>query len=250
MMLAPEPVPGQNRSSMSPSSRNGPRGSRPSSIRVLVADDHRSFAEALRTAIRVEHGISVVGVTHDGEATIEMAEQKQPDVVLMDVQMPGIDGITATRRIAEEVDGARVIMLSAFEDEHTVARALDAGAVGFLSKGRPMRDVIASIRTAHRGEPLIDPDEIRRILTQLRKKRALDAADRARVERLTRRETEILQGLARGLSPRRLSDELGISRHTLRTHQQNILFKLKVHSKHEALVLAIRHGKVRTGEAV
>jgi DNA-binding NarL/FixJ family response regulator len=217
---------------------------------VLVADDHRSFAEALRTAIRVEHGISVVGVTHDGEATIEMAEQKQPDVVLMDVQMPGIDGITATRRIAEEVDGARVIMLSAFEDEHTVARALDAGAVGFLSKGRPMRDVIASIRTAHRGEPLIDPDEIRRILTQLRKKRALDAADRARVERLTRRETEILQGLARGLSPRRLSDELGISRHTLRTHQQNILFKLKVHSKHEALVLAIRHGKVRTGEAV
>jgi DNA-binding NarL/FixJ family response regulator len=235
---------------MSPSSPNGPRHPRPSSIRVLVADDHRSFAEALRTAIRAERGISVVGVTHDGEATIEQAASKRPDVILMDVQMPRVDGITATRRIVEDVDGSRVIMLSAFEDESTVARALDAGAIGFLSKGRPVRDVIAAIRAASRGEPLIDPDEIRRILARLRKKRALDAAAHARVERLTRRETEILQGLARGLSPGRLSQELGISRHTLRTHQQNILFKLKVHSKHEALVLAIRHGKVRTGEAV
>ncbi|HYZ10979.1 MAG TPA: response regulator transcription factor [Actinomycetota bacterium] len=235
---------------MSTSSPNGPRRPKPSPIRVLVADDHRSFAEALRTAIRVERGLSVVGVTHDGETTIEMAARRRPDVILMDVQMPAIDGITATRQITEEMDGSRVIMLSAFEDEHTVARALDAGAVGFVSKSRPIKDIISAIRAAHRGEPLIDPDQIRRILTQLRRKRALDAADRARVERLTRRETEILQGLARGLSPSRLSEELGISRHTLRTHQQNILFKLKVHSKHEALVLAIRHGKVRTGEAV
>ncbi|MGH2654846.1 MAG: response regulator, partial [Actinomycetota bacterium] len=169
---------------------------------------------------------------------------------LMDVQMPGTDGIDATRRITEEVDGGRVIMLSAFEDEHTVARALDAGAVGFLSKGRPMKDVVQAIRAVHRGEPLIDPDEIRRILAGLRRKRALDDASRARVDRLTSRETEILQGLARGLSPGRLAEELGISRHTLRTHQQNILFKLRVHSKHEALVLAIRHGKVRAGESV
>jgi DNA-binding NarL/FixJ family response regulator len=110
--------------------------------------------------------------------------------------------------------------------------------------------VVGAIRAAHRGEALIDPDEIRRILAQLRRKRTLDAASRARVERLTRRETEILEGLARGLSPDRLSEKLGISRHTLRTHQQNILFKLKVHSKHEALVLAIRHGKIRTGEPV
>src|SRR5919106_1453510 len=182
---------------MSPSSPNVPR--RPSMIRVLVADDHRTFAEALRTAIRVERGLSVVAVTHDGETTIEGASRKRPDVILMDVQMPGVDGITATRRISEDLDGSRVIMLSEFEDEHTVARALDAGAG---------------------------------------------------VAGLTRRETEILQGLARGLSPSRLSEELGISRHTLRTHQQNILFKLKVHSKHEALVLAIRHGKIRTGETV
>lgn len=248
-MLAPAPDPGQNRVSMS-RSPNGPRRSPPSTIRVLVADDHRTFAEALRAAIRMERGMSVVGVTHDGDTTIDMVARKRPDVVLMDVQMPGTDGIAATRRITEESDGSRVIMLSAFEDENTVARALDAGAIGFLSKGRPMKEVVEAIRAAHRGEPLIDADEIRRILAQLRRKRALDAASRARVDRLTRRETEILQGLARGLSPDRLSEELGISRHTLRTHQQNILFKLKVHSKHEALILAIRHGKVRTGEPV
>ena len=233
---------------MSPSSPNGPK--RSPTIRVLVADDHRTVAEALRAAIRMEPDLSVVGLTHDGNATVDMVARKRPDVVLMDVQMPGADGIAATRRITEEVGGTRVIMLSAYEDEHTMARALDAGAVGFLSKERPIKDVTGAIRAAHRGEPLIDPDEIRRILVQLRRKRALDAAARARVERLTRRETEILQGLARGLSPNRLAEVLGISRHTLRTHQQNILFKLKVHSKHEALVLAIRHGRVRTGEPI
>lgn len=231
---------------MSPSSPNGAHRS----IRVLVADDHRTFAEALRAAIRTEPGLAVVGLAYDGDAAVEMAGRKSPDVILMDVQMPGTDGIAATRRITDEIDDSRVIMLSAFDDDHTVARALDAGAVGFLSKGRSVKDVIAAIRAAYRGDPLIEPDEIRRILAQLRRKRALDAAARARVERLTRRETQILQGLAHGLSPGRLAEVLGISRHTLRTHQQNILFKLKVHSKHEALVLAIKHGKVRAGEPV
>jgi DNA-binding NarL/FixJ family response regulator len=232
------------------SSPESPRVPRTSSVRVLIADDHRSFAEALRAAIRLERGMSVVGVVHDGNAAVEVAADKHPDVVLMDVQMPGSDGIAATRRIVEARPGTRVVMLSAFEEEYNVARALDAGAVGFLSKYLPMKDVVRAVRAAHRGDPLMSPDEVRRILTHLRKKRALDAAARARVERLTRRETEILQGLAAGLSPDRLADQLGISRNTLRTHQQNILFKLKVHTKHEALVLAIRHGKVRAGEPV
>ena len=232
------------------SSPNGPRRSRTPPIRVLIADDHRSFAEALRAAIRLERGMSVVGVAHDGDTAVEMVRGKRPDVVLMDLQMPGTDGISATRQITESRSASRVIMLSAFEEEHNIARALDAGAVGFLSKDRPVKDVARAIRAAHRGDPLIDPGEVRRILTQLRRKRAMDAAARARVDRLTRRETEILQGLADGLSPERLAGELGISRHTLRTHQQNILFKLKVHTKHEALVLAIRHGKVRAGEPV
>jgi DNA-binding NarL/FixJ family response regulator len=214
----------------------------------LIADDHRSFAEALRAAIRLERGMSVVAVVHDGKEAVQKALDRRPDVVLMDVAMPGEDGIAATRRIKEERPDTRVVMLSAHEEDQNVARAIDAGASGFVSKLRPMRDVARSIRAAYRGEPLIEPEELRRILLQLRRKRGQDAATRGRVERLTRRETEILQGLAEGTAPERLAEVLGISRNTLRTHVQNILFKLKVHSKHEAIVQAIRHGKIRTGE--
>jgi DNA-binding NarL/FixJ family response regulator len=192
--------------------------------------------------------MTVVGVVHDGEDAIRTAVGKRPDVVLMDVAMPGPDGIAATRRIREELPETRVVMLSAHEEEINVARAIDAGASGFVSKLRPIKEVARSIRAAHRGEPLHEPQELRRILTHLRKKREQDAAGRSRVERLTRREVEILQGLADGVAPDRLADDLGISRNTLRTHVQNILFKLKVHSKHEAIVQAIRHGKIRTGE--
>jgi DNA-binding NarL/FixJ family response regulator len=235
---------------MRPASADGPRRprGRRDTIRVLIADDHRSFAEALRTAIRLERGMAVVGVVHDGEEAVRTALDKRPDVVLMDVAMPGADGIAATRRIREERPDTQVVMLSAYEEEHNIARAIDAGASGFVSKLRPMREVARSIRAAYRGEPLIDPQEMRRILTHLRRKREHDAAGQARVERLTPREIQILQGLADGMPPDRLADRLGISRNTLRTHVQNILFKLKVHSKHEAIVQAIRHGKVRTGE--
>lgn len=217
---------------------------------MLIADDHRSFAEALRTVIRLEDGMAVVGVVHDGEEAVRVALDKRPDVVLMDVAMPGADGITATRRIKEEWPDTRVVMLSAHEEEQNVARAIDAGAAGFVSKERPIKEVARSIRAAYRGESLIEPAEMRRILLHLRRKREQDAARRARVERLTHRETEILQGLADGVPPERLADGLGISRNTLRTHVQNILFKLKVHSKHEAIVQAIRHGKVRPGESL
>jgi DNA-binding NarL/FixJ family response regulator len=224
-----------------PRKRSGP-------VRVLIADDHRTFAEALRAAIRLEKGLSVVAVVHDGLAAVEAVRDRRPDVALMDVEMPGTDGIAATRAIREASSGTRVIMLSAYQDPHLVARALDAGADGFLTKQHAVKDVIRSIRAAHRGEPLIDPEDARRILRHLRRRRDQDAAARERVERLTRRETEILQRMADGLSPEGIAGELGISRHTLRTHFQNVLFKLKVHSKHEALVHAIRYGKVSTDE--
>jgi DNA-binding NarL/FixJ family response regulator len=235
---------------MSVSSPSGARrgSARSDTIRVLIVDDHRSFAEALRTAIRLERGMAVVGVVHDGDDAIRVALDKRPDVVLMDMAMPGADGIAATRRIREERPDTRVVMLSAYEEEHNIARAIDAGASGFVSKLRSMKEVARSIRAAHRGDSLIAPEEMRRILTHLRRKREQDAAGRARVDRLTGREVEILQGLADGTAPERLAARLGISRNTLRTHVQNILFKLRVHSKHEAIVQAIRHGKIRTGE--
>jgi NarL family two-component system response regulator LiaR len=226
------------------------RTQQPDTIKILIADDHRTFAEALKMALAKEPGIKVTAVVHDGDQAVEISRKKHPDIVLMDVAMPRTDGIAATKEIKRERPDTRVVMLSAFEEDHTVARAIDAGASGFLSKLGPMKDVARSIRAAYRGEPLIEPQEVRRILRHLRRRRAQDSADRSRVDRLSPRETEILQGLANGLSPEQLAERMGISRNTLRTHVQNILFKLKVHSKLEALSLAIRHGKVKTGEPV
>jgi DNA-binding NarL/FixJ family response regulator len=219
-------------------------------IRIVIADDHRAFAEALAATMRMEVDLSVVAIVHDGESAIEVALDKDPDVVLMDLAMPGVDGIAATRRIKQVSPDTRVVILSATEEEHARARALDAGAEGYLSKERSVNEVASSVRAVSQGKTLVPPEEARRIMSHLRKRRARDSAERERVERLTPRETEILQGLADGLSTEKLSAKLGISRNTLRTHAQNILFKLKVHSKVEALALAIRHGKVKADEPV
>jgi DNA-binding NarL/FixJ family response regulator len=177
-----------------------------------------------------------------------VAVSKDPDVVVMDVEMPGLDGISATRRIKEQNPDTHIVIVSAHEEEHTRAKAIDAGAEGYVTKEEGIRELTSSVRAAARGEQQFTPEETRRILDHLRKRRARDAAERERVQRLTPRETEILQGLADGLQPERLAERMGITRNTLRTHVQNILFKLKVHSKVEALALAIRHGKVRPGE--
>jgi DNA-binding NarL/FixJ family response regulator len=219
-------------------------------IRIVIADDHRAFAEALAATMRLEGDLSVVAIVHDGAAAVEVTLDKEPDVVLMDLTMPGVDGVTATKRIKEANPETHVVILSATEEEHARARALDAGAEGYLSKERSVQDVTSSVRAVSQGKTLVAPEEARRIMEHLRKRRTRDSAERERVERLTPRETEILQGLADGLSTEKLSAKLGISRNTLRTHVQNILFKLKVHSKVEALALAIRHGKVRAEEAL
>jgi DNA-binding NarL/FixJ family response regulator len=191
-----------------------------------------------------------VGKATDAERAVRLAQEEHPDVILMDVRMPGTDGINATRTVKEAAPETRVLMLSAHEDENLVARSLDAGAEGFLSKGAAVKEVVAAVRAASRGENLLPPEEVRRLLANLRRRRDQDATGQARVERLTPRETQILQRMADGLSPEAIAEEMGISRHTLRTHVQNILFKLKVHSKLEALAEAIRYGKVRIRQPV
>jgi DNA-binding NarL/FixJ family response regulator len=251
-MLARTPRGWDNTTIMTSSARKEarPPGRKDEHIRVLIADDHRTFAEALRVVLRTEKGLSVVAVVHDGRSAVDESVGRHPDVVLMDVEMPQVDGISAARAIKERDGAVRVVMLSAHQDDHVVARAIDAGATGFLYKDSPLKDVARSIRAAYRGEPLIEPQEMRRVLRHLRRRRDQDAASRARVDRLTKRETEILQMMADGSSSEKIAKELNISRNTLRTHVQNVLFKLKVHSKLEALATAIRFGKVITGDPV
>ena len=213
-------------------------------MRVVVVDDHRSFAEALRVALDLERGVEVAAVCHDGAEALAAVRRRRPDVVLMDLQMPGVDGIAATKAVLEARPEARVVVLSAHDEEADVARAVDAGAAGFLSKTAAMKDVARVVRAAARGDTLMPPQEARRMKELARRRREQTAALEERVNRLSPRETEILQRMAEGMPPTEIARELTISANTLRTHVQNILFKLKVHSKMEALAAAIRFGKV------
>jgi DNA-binding NarL/FixJ family response regulator len=223
--------------------RKAPGGSR-EAVRVVVVDDHRSFAEALRVALDLERGLEVAAVCHDGAEALQAARKKRPHVVLMDLRMPGVDGIAATKAVLQARPDARVVVLSGHDEEADVAQAVEAGAAGFLSKTVPMKDVARVVRAAARGEQLMSSEEVRRMMAIARRRREQTAALRERVGRLSRRETEILQRMAQGVPPAEIARELAISVNTLRTHVQNILFKLKVHSKMEALAAAIRFGKV------
>jgi len=215
-------------------------------IKVLIVDDQRTFAEALQLALAKEKDLRVVDVVTDGAAAVEAATEFKPDVVLMDAAMPGMSGIEATRRIKDADPDAQVLILSGYEDELLLARAVQAGAVGLLRKTEAVVNVADSVRLAHRGKPLHDEKEIEGALRRLRHRRERDASVEKRLARLTPREVEIMELMAAGKQADEIADQLGMSVYTLRTHTQNILTKLGVHSKLEALVLAIRFGKVTT----
>jgi DNA-binding NarL/FixJ family response regulator len=210
---------------------------------VLVVDDHRTFAEALALAVGLEPGLRARVATGGPEA-LRLAEEERPDVVLMDVQMPGMDGIEAIRRLLGVHPQARVVVLSAHEDDLSRARALEAGAVGHLSKSTPLAEVPELVRRVAGGESLVPPEERERLARYLRHRRHQEATERQRANRLTPRQREILQLMAEGVPPREIAARLEVSPLTLRTHVQNILTRLAVHSKVEAIAVALRHGKI------
>ncbi len=215
-------------------------------ISVLIVDDHRAFGEALAVALGKETDLDIFEVTVDGESAVEAADTRRPDVVLVDLQMPGMDGLETSRRIRVVSKETSVVVLTGSEDELALGRAIQAGAHGFLRKTAAVQDLAEAVRAAHRGEPLNTPDEIEFALRRLRRLRARDDDIAHRFDRLTPRELQILQMLADGKAPDEIAAELEVSRNTLRTHIQNILMKLGVHSKLDAIVAAIRHGRVST----
>jgi DNA-binding NarL/FixJ family response regulator len=213
-------------------------------IRVFLADDHPVVRQGLRTFLESRDGIEVVGEAGDGEAAVAAVERLRPDVVLMDLVMPGLGGVAAIRRIRERVPETHVVVLTSFASDDQVIPAVQAGAAGYLLKDVEPAGLEAAIRLVHDGEALLDPQIAGRVMEHVAR-----PSPNAGVSQLTPREREVLGLLARGLSNRELADTLVVSEKTVKTHVSNILMKLGVHDRTQAALLAVREGLVDTSEA-
>jgi DNA-binding NarL/FixJ family response regulator len=208
-------------------------------IRVLLVDDHQLLTDSLARLLQAEPDMDVVGVA----ATVAEAKQlarERMDVVLMDYRLPDGTGAEATRAIKARWPSARVVMLTAVQDDETVLESIQAGADGYLTKDRAVEDVVATVRSARAGETLLPRSVIIGIAQRVASARDR-MPERAPIEPLTARELEVLRALAEGMATPEICEKLFISRNTLRTHVQNIMMKLHVHSKLEAVTVGLRH---------
>lgn len=216
-------------------------------IRIVIADDERLIRSGIRMILAAEPGLEIVGEAIDGLEAVAIVEQTKPDVVLMDVRMPRLDGLEAARRIIAEGDSAaRVIVLTTFDLDEYVYEALRAGASGFLLKDAPEEQLIAAIRVAADGGSLFAPSVTRRLIERF--SHLAPPGDTGRLTDLTPRELEVFRLVARGLSNREIADELVVSEHTAKTHVARILDKLDLRDRVQAVVLAYEAGIVRAGE--
>jgi len=203
-------------------------------ISVAIVDDHVMVAEMLSQVITREDDFNLVGVAGTVAGAIVLTERERPDVILMDYQLPDGDGIEAVRAILERWPATNIIMLSGIGASDLLARAVEAGCVGLLGKDRPVEDVVASVRSAARGEVVIRSDDFAGLLSKLRK------SPDQNTQFLSARELEVLKLLARAHTTEKIGEELFISVNTVRNHVANILSKLGAHSKLEAVAIAAR----------
>jgi DNA-binding NarL/FixJ family response regulator len=211
-------------------------------IRVIVVDDHDLLRQGLRDLL-TEHGLRVVGEAENGEDAVRLVAHVAPDVVVMDLNMPRMSGVEATRRLAEVAPNSRVLVLTVSEDDDTVAQAIEAGATGYLLKDASGEDIAAGVRAAADGEALISPSIASRLLERLRPA-GDEAGGPAGGAQLTDREVEVLRLLAAGRENADIAQELFISPRTVKNHISSILAKLHVDNRIQAAVYAVRKGLV------
>ena len=212
----------------------------PKPIRVLLVDDHQLLTGSLSQILKNEPDIEVVGVAGTVADAKQLARDRL-DVVLMDYRLPDGTGADATRAIKARWPGARIVMLTALNDDETILESIQAGADGYLTKDKAVEEVVSAVRSAHAGETLLPRAVIMGIAQRVAAARDRGADRRQQMEPLTPRELEVLRALTDGLSTPEICDQLFIAPNTLRTHVQNIMGKLRVHSKLEAVAFALRH---------
>jgi DNA-binding NarL/FixJ family response regulator len=216
-------------------------------ISVLLADDDELTRTGLRLIIESDRELTVVGEVPDGQTAMHLARALRPDVVVMDIRMPGMDGLEATRRIVEEAeDGPRILILTTFELDEYVFGALRAGASGFLLKRSSPEVLIQGIKVVASGDGLLAPSVTRRLIQEFARQAAPRAAPAAPLGTLTQREREVLSLIGTGLSNAELAARLYISEATVKTHVKRILMKLGLRDRIQAVVLAYEAGLVRT----
>ena len=213
-------------------------------IRVVLADDHAVVREGTRQLLEREDDITVVGEASNGKSAIELVESLQPDVVVMDVRMPDVGGVEATKTIKKRFPKVEILVMSAYDDDEFVFALLEAGASGYLLKTAPVKDLIKAIHEVAEGQSALDPVVARKVLRQFttdapRKKTEVS------YESLTEREQQVLEWLAEGKTNKEIGEVLIISDRTVQTHLSNIFSKMGVSSRTEAVLTAIRRGWIK-----
>ena len=209
-------------------------------MKIMIADDHLLFRDSLKSLIEIR-GHEVVGVSGTGKETVDMARRLRPEIVLMDLTMPEMDGLTATRIITSELPEVKVVVLTASNEDDDLFEAIKSGAEGYLLKDLQAEKFFALLEGVSRGEPALTPLLARKLLAELKNPRST-AKKAVDPDALTRRETEVLEAMVAGITTnRKLAEQLNVSENTIKFHMRNILDKLHLHNRAQVVSYAIRH---------
>lgn len=213
-------------------------------IRIVIADDHTVLREGLKAVFATSGDIAVVGEARDGLEAVDLAHRLTPDVILMDIAMPGLGGLEATVRIRKECPDVRILVLTQYDNKEYILRFLRAGASGYVLKIAPARDVMAAVRTAHSGGLYLDTPDARELVAEALQETETPA--KGSYESLTDREKEVLKLIVEGMTSKLIADALSVSIKTVVTHRTNLMDKLGLHNRVDLIKFGIRHGLVPT----